>query len=86
MNAVGGSDERVVPKNPANKDGQAGPSAESVEGRRSTKRNIGQSNLPCTPRQNRRRSSGLDGVHDAARKDRELKFTSLLHHVNVDQP
>lgn len=84
MNADGKSDERVVPKNPANNGGQAGPPAESAEGRRATKRNTGQSNLPCTQRQNRRRSSGLDGVRDAARKDRELKFTSLLHHVSVD--
>ena len=84
MNADGKSDECVVPKNPVNNDGQAGPSAESAEGRRSTRRNTEQSNLPCTLRQNRRRSSGLAGVRDAARKDRELKFTSLLHHVNID--
>lgn len=84
MNADGKSDERVVPKNPANNDGQAGPLAESAEGRRPTRRNTEQSNLPCTQRQNRRRSSGLDGVRDAARKDRELTFTSLLHHVSVD--
>lgn len=84
MNADGKSDERVVPKKSANKDAQAGASAESAEERRSTRRNTEQSNLPCTQRQNRRRSSGLTGVRDAARKDRELKFTSLLHHVNVD--
>ena len=84
MNASGKSDDCIVPKNPANNDGQAGPLAESAEGRRSTRRNADQSNLACTQRQTKRRSSGLDGVREAARKDRKQKFTSLLHHVTID--
>ncbi len=84
MNADGKSDERVVPMTAANNDGQAGPLAESAEERRSTRRNTAQSNLPCTQRQNGRRSSGLDGVREAARGDRNLKFTALLHHVTID--
>ena len=84
MNADGKSDGRVVPKKPANNDGQAGPPAESDEERRSPKRNTEQSNLDRTQSRNRRRSSGLQGVRDAARKDRDKKFTSLLHHVSVD--
>jgi hypothetical protein len=29
-------------------------------------------------------SSGLERVREAARKDRKLKFTALLHHVSID--
>src|ERR1035438_4474571 len=30
-------------------------------------------------------SSGLDRVRQAARKDRQARFTALLHHVDVDR-
>ena len=32
----------------------------------------------------KRESRGLHGVREAARKDRSLRFTALLHHVNED--
>ncbi len=28
--------------------------------------------------------SGLERVREAARRDKQLKFTALLHHINID--
>ena len=64
--------------------------AESVEERELTKENAEQSLLDRT--QGRKsdgkplvaRSRGLLGVREAARKDRRLKFTSLLHHISEE--
>ena len=83
MNAHGESDESVVPAKPAN-NGAAEASAESVEGRDSTKRNADQADLHRTPSRTQRKSCGLWGVREAARKDSTLKFTALLHHVSED--
>jgi len=80
---VGGeSDGRVVPMKGSNKDGQ--PSAESLEGRRSTKENIEQSTPPRTQSRTSE-SRGLLGVREAARKEKRAQFTALLHHVTVAQ-
>ena len=78
----GESDGRVVPVKGSNKDGQ--PSAESLEGRRSTKENIEQ---PTPPRTQRRTSEsrGLLGVREVARKEKRTQFTALLHHVTVER-
>jgi group II intron reverse transcriptase/maturase len=54
-----------------------------VEGRTLTKENMDQQNL----RRTQRRESGpneLEHVREAARRDRKLRFTALLHHVTVD--
>lgn len=83
MNANGKSDESIVPMTSANKDGNE-PSAELSEGRVSTKRNDEQSTPHRTQSRDNRRSLGLFGVREAARKDRKLKFTALLHHVNEE--
>ncbi len=83
MNAKENSDESIVPATSANNDG-AEPSAESIEERDSAKRNYLQADLLRTPGRAKRKSSGLHGVREAARKDSTLKFTALLHHVNVD--
>lgn len=83
MNANRKSDEFVVPAKPAN-NGAAEASAESAEERDSAKRNAKQDVLRRTPRRIKRKSRGLRGVREAARKDSTLKFTALLHHVNED--
>ena len=83
MNARENSDEPVVPATSANNDG-AEPLAESIEERGSAKRNDVPTDLPRTPGRIKCKSSGLHGVREAARKDSTLKFTALLHHVNVD--
>jgi len=83
VHAMGKSDGSIVPANPTNNDG-AGPLAESDEERGPAKRNVDQSALHRTPSRTKRRSRGLAGVREAARKDSTLKFTALLHHVNED--
>jgi RNA-directed DNA polymerase len=81
MNADGKSDEFGVPTKQVNNAGTE-PVAESDEGRNSAKRNVGRIDLDRTQKRNQRRSLGLAGVRMTAREKPELKFTSLLHHVN----
>jgi group II intron reverse transcriptase/maturase len=82
MNAPGKSDERVVPRKPAN-EAQPKGVEESVEGRRSAKGNAEQDAAPRT--QGRTGASiGLQGVREAARRERRARFTALLHHVTVE--
>ena len=77
MNANRKSDESVEPATSANNDA-AEASAESIEERGSAKRNARQTVLPRTPSRIKRKSRGLHGVREAARKDSTLKFTALL--------
>jgi len=80
MDAAGESDVVVVPEKLPNK---AAPAvAEAAEERTTTGRNADQC---ATPRTQSRASVsiGLEGVRAAARKDRKLKFTCLLHHVDL---
>lgn len=83
MHADGKSDEFVVPATSAN-NGAAEAPAEPVEERNSAKRSAEQAALRRTPGRTKRKSRGLHGVREAARKDSTLKFTALLHHVNED--
>ena len=83
MNAHGKSDGSIVPATSANKD-CAERSAEPGEERGPAKRNAKQATLSRTPSRTKRKSSGLHGVREAARRDSKLKFTALLHHVNED--
>ena len=82
MNDPGESDGRVVPVNPSNKAVSA--AAEVVEGRRPAK-----GNAASDPRPGRSAglgvSSDLDRVRQVARKDRDVRFTALLHHVTVER-
>jgi len=81
MNGGGESYSGVVPTKRSN-EGQGGPQ-EIVEGRPLTKENMGQPNSNRTPSRGNERS-GLDRVRQAAKQDKGLRFTALLHHVNVD--
>lgn len=81
MNVNGESDGRIVPAKCPNKGEQA--PAEGMEGRRPTKENIGQTTPPRT-RSRTSGSSGLHGVREAARRDKQTRFTALLHHVTVE--
>ena len=56
----------------------------SSEERDSTKRNDELSDLPRSQNRNQRKSIGLHGVREAARKDSSLRFVNLLHHVNCE--
>ena len=82
MNDRGKSDGPVVPAKLPNKPLYAG--AEVVEGRGPAKGNTASETRPG-------RSAGvgvssdLDRVRQVARKDKEARFTALLHHVTVDR-
>ena len=82
MHEYGQSDGPVVPeKRPNNAQGRV---AEAVEGRGSAKENAASATSPghCAGVSV---TSGLDRVRQAAQKDREARFTALLHHVDVDR-
>jgi group II intron reverse transcriptase/maturase len=55
---------------------------EIAEGRPSTKENVEESN-PCRTQNRASGSSGLDRVRQAAKENKQLRFTTLLHHVNI---
>ena len=76
------SDRPVVPSSPPNKPGS--PGAEAVEGRGLAKGNTASKTRSghCA---GEGVSSALDRVRRAARKDKEVRFTALLHHVTVDR-
>jgi RNA-directed DNA polymerase len=78
----GKSDSPVVPASPSNN--AASAAAEAVEGRglpegsAASKTRPGHSAGHSTP-------SALDRVRQAAQKDKDARFTALLHHVDVDR-
>jgi RNA-directed DNA polymerase len=76
------SDRPVVPAKPLNNPGR--PGAEVVEGR-----GLPEGNTAGETRPGRSAgggvSSDLDRVRQVARKDRDVRFTALLHHVTVDR-
>jgi RNA-directed DNA polymerase len=81
MNGSGESYSGVVPMKRSN-EGLGGPQ-EIVEGRTLTKKNTEEPNSNRT-RSREHEPSGLDRVRQAAKEDKGLRFTALLHHVNVD--
>ena len=60
------------------------PAAEVVEGRGLPKGNTARETHPG-PRAGQGVSSDLDRVRQAARKDKDARFTALLHHVTVER-
>jgi len=82
MNGRGKSDRPVVPGKPPNKSVEAG--AEAVEGRGLPKGNAA-SETPPGRSAGPGVSSDLDRVREVARRDRDVRFTALLHHVSVER-
>jgi RNA-directed DNA polymerase len=82
MNERGKSDSPVVPAKPPNNAGR--PAAEVAE-----ERGLAKGNTNSSPRPGRSAgpdvSSGLDRVHEVARRDRDARFTALLHHVDLNR-
>jgi RNA-directed DNA polymerase len=76
----GKSDSPVVPAKLPNK----GVAAEAVEESGLAKRNT-DSNARSGLRAGMRVSQGLDRVRRAAARDKEARFTALLHHVSVER-
>ena len=82
MNDPGKSDRLVVPAKHPNKAGR--PAAEGAEGRSLAKENTDQQNASRT--QSRISApSALERVRQAAKRDKNAKFTTLFHHVTVDR-
>ena len=82
MNEGGKSDGRVVPAKPANKAARA--AAESVEGRRPAEGSTASKTRPGR-RAGHGAPSALDRVREVAGRDKEARFTALLHHVDLDR-
>ena len=82
MNERGKSDGPVVAEKPPNKPG--GPGAEVVEPRGLPKGNTTGQTHPGH-RAGPGVSSDLVRVRELARRDRDVRFTALLHHVTVDR-
>ena len=78
MNGPGKSDSPVVPEKSSNNVGQ--PAAEGTEGRGLAKGNLPQQNASRTPSRSNA-PIALERVRQAAKKDRKLRFTALLHHI-----
>ena len=80
MNGQRESDGFIVPTKSLNKSEKL--EAEAVEGRNPTKRNTGQQNADRALSRKEPAPSALDRVRKKAKKDKKMKFTSLLHHVS----
>src|SRR5260370_36267870 len=75
------SHDGIIPMKHSNKDRR--PLAENEEERPSIKENAGQPHTYPT-QSGKGVSQGLAGVRKAARENKEMKFTALLHHLTVD--
>ena len=82
MHERGKSDSPVVPAKPPNNAAHA--AAEVVEGRGLAKGNAASKTRPGR-RAGQGAPSALDRVRRVAEKDREARFTALLHHVDLDR-
>ena len=78
MNEHGKSDRPVVPEKSSNKAGR--PAAEEMEGRGLAKGNSHQQNASRTPSRTDV-PSALERIRQAAKEDKEMRFTALLHHI-----
>src|SRR6266498_551846 len=78
------SDRPVVPASPPNNAAQAVAEAEAGEGS-----GLGEENAASAPRPGHSAGlsvpSALDRVRRVAEQDRKVRFTALLHHVDVER-
>jgi RNA-directed DNA polymerase len=79
MYGHGKSDSSILPTKPPNKAGT--PATEVVEGRGLTKENTHQQNTSRTQRPDQDVPSALERVRQAAIRNKEERFSALLHHV-----
>ena len=85
MHAPGESDGVVVPTKQANNAADDVPdAAEPAEERTPTEGNATRTRLAPDAVPGKRRGIGLRGVREAARRDKETRFTALLHHVTPE--
>jgi len=81
MNGSRESYSGILPAKRSN-EGRGGPK-EIVEGRPLTEENAEEPN-PCRTPSRESGPSGLDRVRQAAKGDKHVRFTALLHHVNIE--
>jgi RNA-directed DNA polymerase len=85
MHVPGESDGVVVPTRRANEATDDVPGVEeSAEERTPTEGNAERLRLAPNAVPGKRRGIGLQGVREAARRDKETRFTALLHHVTPE--
>src|SRR6201982_4058520 len=77
-NGPGKSDRPTVPGKSPNNAMQ--PAAEGMEGKGRAKGNLLKQTASATPRR-KDAPSALERVRQAAKKDKQLRFTALLHHI-----
>ena len=82
MNERGKSDGPVVPANPPNKAAAVVVAAEAGEERGPAKGNTTSRTRPG-PSAGQGAPSALDRVREVARRDKQARFTALLHHVDL---
>src|SRR5215475_7811044 len=79
MNERGKSDSPVVPAKPSNKAASAAAEGRGLaKGNTASKTRPGHRAGPGAP-------SALDRVREVARRDKDARFTALLHHVDLDR-
>ena len=83
MNGAEESDRVIVPTKAENEALEKHRAEDSLEGRTRAKENAGQTHTYPTQRGSRV-SNGLDRVRRKAKADKEVRFTNLLHYVNVE--
>ena len=81
MHERGKSDRPVVPQQFPNKEGGKPPTAEGTKGRGLAKENPHQQNQPIGLRAAPGWQNALERIRKAARKDKQVRFTALWHHV-----
>jgi RNA-directed DNA polymerase len=80
MNGREKSDSSIVPEKSPNKPEAAAEGAEVMEGRGLAKGNPSEHDT-CRTQGRGSVKSGLERVREAARRDKELRFTALMHHI-----
>lgn len=81
MNEPEKSDGSIVPRKPPNNANSK--AAEGVEGRGPAKGNPSEPNAHRTQRRGPCAPSGLERIRLAAQRDKDARFTALLHHVDI---
>lgn len=82
MNGPEKSDPSIVARKPANKAVRA--AAELVEPREGAEGNAGQQSTPRAQHRKHGVSQALERIRQAAGRDRSLRLTALLHHLDVE--
>lgn len=81
MNGTGESDRPIVPRKLSNNGAAAAAPAEGAEGRGLAKENLLRQNQPIGHRAAPGWQNALERIRQAAKKDKDVRFTALWHHV-----